>query len=44
MGMKKIILVGVLGIVVLLGINVLGLELIKVSVVFIELNFLTLEG
>lgn len=42
--MKKIILAGALGIVTLVGTNLLGLEETKASAASIELNLLTIEG
>ncbi|MFP3413221.1 hypothetical protein SB773_16710 [Bacillus sp. SIMBA_074] len=44
MGMKKLILAGALGIAVLSGTNLPGLELSKASAASIESNFSTLEG
>ncbi|TCW54713.1 hypothetical protein EC917_10734 [Bacillus thuringiensis] len=44
MGMKKLILVGALGIAALSGTNLPGLELSKASAASIESNFSTLEG
>ncbi|MDW4536476.1 hypothetical protein SAK83_02825 [Bacillus cereus] len=44
MGMKKLILAGALGITVLSGTNVPGLEVTKASAASIESNFSTLEG
>ncbi|MBE7127703.1 hypothetical protein [Bacillus mycoides] len=44
MGMKKIILAGALGIAVLSGTNLPGLEISKASAASIESNFSTLEG
>ncbi|GAB6440284.1 F0F1 ATP synthase subunit alpha [Bacillus luti] len=44
MGMKKLILAGVLGIAALSGTNLPGLEVTKASAASIESNFSTLEG